>query len=133
MKTLEYYLSLPYKMEVMPDPTEGGYVASYPDLPGCLTYADTLAELADMAEDAKRVWLEAAVEEGVSIKEPTRLEDFSGQFKLRIPKELHRSLAEHAKEAGISMNQYCLYLLAMNDTKLDTKIEANIKAARAAG
>ena len=133
MKTLEYYLSLPYRMEVVPDQAEGGYVASYPDLPGCLTYADTLAELADMAEDAKRVWLEAALAEGGTIKEPSRLEDFSGQFKLRIPKELHRSLAEHAKEAGISMNQYCLYLLAMNDTKLDTKIEANIKAARAAG
>ena len=133
MKTLEYYLTLPYKMEVVPDQAEGGYVASFPDLPGCLTYANTLSELAGLAEDAKKVWLEAAVAEGISIKEPSRPEDFSGQFKLRIPKELHRSLAVHAKEAGISMNQYCLYLLAMNDTKLDTKIEADIKATRAAG
>lgn len=30
-------------------------------------------------------------------------------------KSLHRSLAEHSKREGISMNQYCLYLLARND------------------
>ena len=43
------------------------------------------------------------------------LDYYSGQFKLRIPKSLHRSLAEHAKEEGISMNQYCVYLLSKND------------------
>ena len=45
------------------------------------------------------------------------LQSYSGQFKLRIPKSLHRSLSMHAKEEGISMNQYCLYLLAKNDAE----------------
>ena len=31
MKTIEYYMKLPYKLEIFPDPDEGGYVASYPD------------------------------------------------------------------------------------------------------
>ncbi|WP_443723169.1 toxin-antitoxin system HicB family antitoxin, partial [Ruminococcus callidus] len=44
------------------------------------------------------------------------LDDYSGQFKLRIPKSLHHALATHAKEEGISMNQYCVYLLTKNDT-----------------
>ena len=35
--------------------------------------------------------------------------------ELRIPKSLHRALAEHSKAEGISMNQYCLYLLTKND------------------
>jgi predicted HicB family RNase H-like nuclease len=43
------------------------------------------------------------------------LEDYSGQFKLRTPRSLHRSLAEHSKKEGISMNQYCVYLLSKND------------------
>ena len=43
------------------------------------------------------------------------IEDYSGQFKLRIPRSLHRSLAEHSKREGISMNQYCVYLLSRND------------------
>ena len=57
-----------------------------------------------------------AREEGIDIPEPVSLDDYSGQFKLRIPKSLHHALATHAKEEGISMNQYCVYLLTKNDT-----------------
>ena len=60
--------------------------------------------------------LEAAIEDGFSISEPNDLENYSGQFKLRIPKSLHKSLSEHSKAEGISMNQYCLYLLTKNDS-----------------
>ena len=115
MKTLEYYLALPYKLEIIPDMDEGGYVASYPDLPGCLTIGDTMQEVIKNAEDAKTTWLEAAIEDGIAINEPQSAEKYSGQFKLRLPKSLHKSLAEHSKQEGISMNQYCLYLLAKND------------------
>lgn len=115
MKTIEYYMNLPYRLELVPDPDEGGYVASYPDLPGCLTIGDTVEEAVSSALDAKRCWLEAAIEDGIAIREPESLDDYSGQFKLRIPKSLHRSLAEHSKKEGISMNQYCLYLLSRND------------------
>ena len=66
------------------------------------------------AEDAKKEWITAALEEGITIKEPDTIENYSGQFKIRMPKSLHRSLAEHAKAEGISMNQYCLYLLSKN-------------------
>ena len=44
MKNAKYYNSLPYKMVITPDSEEGGYVISYPDLPGCITCADTLEE-----------------------------------------------------------------------------------------
>ena len=118
MKTLDYYLSLPYRMEIIPDMEEGGYTAKFPDLPGCLTCAETIEELVESASDAKKVWLTAALEDGVEIAEPgedAELLEYSGQFKLRMPRSLHRSLSVHAKQEGISMNQYCLYLLAKND------------------
>ena len=67
------------------------------------------------ANDAKRAWLEAAIDEGIDINEPDSSSNYSGQFKLRLPKSLHKSLAEHAKAEGTSMNQYCLYLLTKND------------------
>lgn len=116
MKSLNEYLSLPYRLEIYPDP-EGGFVASYPDLPGCLTYGETLEEVVTNAEDAKKNWLVSALEDGIPIKEPNSLEDYSGEFKLRIPKSLHRKLSEHSKLEGISMNQYCVYLLAQSDAK----------------
>ncbi|MCR5457396.1 MAG: toxin-antitoxin system HicB family antitoxin [Clostridiales bacterium] len=115
MKTLDYYLSLPYKIEIIPDPDEGGFVVSFPELPGCLSSGDTIENAIKNGEDAKISWLTAAVEDGIKISEPGDDTSYSGQFKLRIPKSLHRSLAEHSKLEGISMNQYCLYLLTMND------------------
>lgn len=116
MKDLNYYLSLPYKLEIIPDIEEGGYAAKYPDLPGCVTCADSLSALLSLAEDAKREWLCAAIEDGIAINEPSEksVSEYSGQFKLRLPKSLHKNLAEQAKHEGISMNQYCLFLLAQN-------------------
>lgn len=116
-KTLEYYMNLPYRLEIVPDREEGGYTAYYPDLPGCITCSDTINGLIANMEDAKKAWLEAALADGLVIQEPGEkdLTDYSGQFKIRVPKSLHKSLSLHAKDEGISMNQYCVYLLSMND------------------
>ena len=115
MKTLNEYLKMPYRMELVEDPDEGGFVVSYPDLPGCITCGETVERAIANAQDAKKAWLEAALEEGIEIHEPDSLEEYSRQFKLRLPRSLHRSLAEHSQREGISMNQYCVYLLAKND------------------
>ena len=115
MKTIDEYLKLPYRLELIPDAAEGGYVASYPELPGCLTVGETVEQAVKNAEDAKRAWIAAALEDGIEIAEPNGAEAYSVQFKLRIPKSLHKSLAEHSKAEGISMNQYCIYLLSKND------------------
>mgnify|MGYP002171758338 FL=1 len=84
-------------------------------MPGCISCGETIESAVANAIDAKKVWLEAAIEEGIEINEPDSLDDYSGQFKLRIPKSLHKSLAEHSQREGISMNQYCVYLLSKND------------------
>ena len=115
MKTLNDYLAMSYRLEIVRDDAEGGFVASYPDLPGCITCGETEEEAVKNALDAKKVWLEAALEENTEIPEPDSLEAYSGQFKLRLPRSLHRALAEHSQREGISMNQYCVYLLAKND------------------
>lgn len=122
MKTLDYYLNLPYKMEIEHDTSEGGYVVSFPDLKGCITCADKVEDAVRAAEDAKKEWLIAALEDNYPIPDPVTDENYSGQFKLRIPRSLHKQLAEHSKCEGISMNQYCLYLL----TKYDSHNTSNI-------
>ena len=111
-KTVDYYMSLPYRLEIIPDSEEGGYAAQYPELRGCVTCADTIEELVANAEDAKRVWIEAALEEGIDIPMPSSMTKYSGQLRLRMPKELHRHIAERAREEGISMNQFCIYMLS---------------------
>jgi len=109
-KNIEYYMSLNYKVEVYKD--NDGYALRCPELRGCITSADSIEQGFVMIEDAKTAWFEACIEENIPIPEPNSLEDYSGQFKLRIPKSLHRTLAEKSREEGISMNQYCLYLLS---------------------
>ncbi len=37
---------------------------------------------------------------------------YSGKLMLRIPKDLHRELAQAAKANGVSLNQYALYKLS---------------------
>lgn len=118
MKNLEYYMNLNYKIEIVKDEAEGGYVLAIPDLKGCLTCADKLDQGIKMLEDAKKQWLIAAIESGCEIPEPNLIEDYSGQFKLRLPKSLHKELAEKSKYEGISMNQYCLYLLSKNSSTI---------------
>lgn len=98
MKTLNEY------MEIIEDKEEGGFAVSYPDLPGCIACGETVEAAVANAMEAKKAWLEAAFENGIQIKEPDSLEGYSGQFKLRIPRSLHRLLAEHSKKEGISMN-----------------------------
>ena len=115
MKTIDEYMALPYSMEFIPDTDEGGYVVSFPDLKGCLTSGETIDDAVRNAEDAKREWLAAAIESGIEIPVPDTDDDYSGQFKLRIPKSLHRQLALNARREGVSMNQYCVYLLSQGN------------------
>lgn len=63
MKTLNDYMEMPYRMEIIEDKEEGGFVAFYPDLPGCITYGETVEIAVANALDAKKAWIEAMMEE----------------------------------------------------------------------
>ena len=63
-------MNLPYRLELLPDTEEGGFVASYPELHGCLTSGETAEAALKNAQDCKREWLLAALEDGCDIPEP---------------------------------------------------------------
>ena len=73
MKTLNDYMAMSYRMEIVEDKEEGGFVVFYPDLPGCITCGETIESAVENAQDAKKAWLEAALEEGIEINEPVSL------------------------------------------------------------
>ena len=75
-------------------------MVSFPELPGCITCGENIESAIANAMDAKKAWLEAAVESGIDTQEPNDLEEYSGQFKLRIPRSLHRLLVEHSKRGN---------------------------------
>jgi len=113
-KNVEYYMRLPYKIAVYPEPDGSGYTAVIPELPGCMTCADTLDELWVMLDEAQRGWLEISLEDGDYIPEPApvEVEEYSGKFVARLPTSLHCQLAKRAEQEKISLNQLVVMLLA---------------------
>ncbi|MBI3977673.1 MAG: type II toxin-antitoxin system HicB family antitoxin [Chloroflexi bacterium] len=110
-RSLDEYLALGYPFHAIADP-DGGYVITFPDLPGCITQADRIEEIPAMAEDARRLWLESEYEDGHDIPLPSYPEEYSGKFNVRLPRSLHRQLAEAAQREGVSLNHYVTTLLS---------------------
>lgn len=119
-KSLDEYLALQYPFQVIADP-DGGYVMVFPDLPGCMTQAETMDQIPVMAEDARHAWISVAYEDGDDIPLPSYPEEYSGKFNVRLPKSLHRRLAEGAERQGVSLNQYVLELLARGDAQVSAE------------
>lgn len=42
MMIFDEYMTLPYKMKIIPDVEEGGFAVRFPDLPGCITVGETI-------------------------------------------------------------------------------------------
>ncbi len=71
-KTLDYYLALPYAIELIPD-EDGYWFAQIPLLPGCMTQGPSREEALNMLDEAKVLWLETALSENIPISEPERV------------------------------------------------------------
>lgn len=114
-KDLEYHLRLPYSVVLVPC-QEGGYFVKIAELQGCMSQDETVEEALAMIEDAKRGWLEVALQEGIDIPEPGQEadEEYSGRILLRTPKSLHKELIRRARKEGVSLNQFINYQLSRN-------------------
>jgi len=120
---LQQHLALEYRFDVVADP-DGGYVINFPDLPGCITQVETLDEVGPMAEEVRQLWIETAFDHGHAIPPPSYPEEYSGKFVIRIPRSLHRTLAENAKKESVSLNQYVTMRLARGNAQ--SQIEARL-------
>lgn len=72
-----------------------------------------MEEVAGNIRDAMEAWLTTALDRDIAIPEP---ESYSGKFVLRVPKSLHRKLAENARRENLSLNQFLIYLLTEQNT-----------------
>jgi antitoxin HicB len=113
-KALEEYLELNYPFRVDADP-DGGYVITFPDLPGCMTQVEDAGEIGAAAQEVRRLWIMTEYEDAAEIPLPSYPEEYSGKFNLRLPKSLHRRLAELAEREAVSLNQLVVSLLAAGD------------------
>ncbi len=106
-------MALPkYPFEIRPLTAEegGGYLITFPDLPGCMSDGETIEEAIGNGADAEAAWLRAAEKWGDPIPQPG--EGPSGKFVQRLPKSLHARLVARARQEGVSMNTLVTAVLA---------------------
>jgi antitoxin HicB len=103
-----------YPITIHPLPKEGGggFLAKVPDLPGCIADGETVEEALHEIVDAVDAWIKTATEFGDPVPAPSVASNFSGQWRMRVPKHLHAALALQAKEEGVSLNMLAATLLA---------------------
>lgn len=110
-KNLEYYLSLPYTRELIPEPS-GIWFVRVKELPNCMSQGNSPEEALRNIGDAMHGWIKGELEDGSPIPEPKEEEEYSGNFRLRVPKSLHRKLVETADDEDISLNTLCVNLIS---------------------
>ena len=80
------------------------YIAICPELGGISAFGDTPAEAIQELEIAKKLAIETYKDEAWPLPDPAVVQNYSGQFRLRLPRYLHRAAAEYAEAEGVSLN-----------------------------
>lgn len=110
MATLEEILKRSYSFRVDADLDAGGWVIRFPDLPGCMTQADSFEEVGEMAADAFRAWITVEYERGHEIPLPSDTDELGfhdwphGRLEVlpRSDDTLSLTSGEVAERLGIS-------------------------------
>ncbi|RJG00888.1 type II toxin-antitoxin system HicB family antitoxin [Noviherbaspirillum sedimenti] len=102
----------------------GGYLITFPDLPGCMSDGETEMQAVANGRDAFASWVSARMDAGKAIPEPAYRPEpvpmASGRFITRLPKTIHAKLAQRAKAEGVSLNTLVLAFIAEGLGRKDT-------------
>jgi predicted HicB family RNase H-like nuclease len=89
--------------------------ATVRELPDVAEFAETREQAIELALDSIESLKEAADEEGRDFPEPIEDEDeFSGRVTLRMPKYIHRAVAQNALADGMSLNSYIVTTMTID-------------------
>ena len=101
-------------VEPLSEEDGGGYVITFPDLPGCMSDGETIDEAIANGRDAFATWMSAHVHQGKPIPKPTKHGEAAEPARLmqRLPRSLHANLVARAKAEGTSLNTLVTMLLA---------------------
>ncbi len=92
----------------------GGYMITFPDLPGCMSDGETMDEALSNGRDAFNSWIAAQADMKRHIPEPTHYDEEGKPVKFvqRLPRSLHASLQARARAEGVSLNTLVITLIA---------------------
>jgi predicted RNase H-like HicB family nuclease len=99
------------------DADGGGFLITFPDLPGCISDGATEAEALANGRDAFHAVIAARSDAGEDIPAPCYrplipVADVSGKFVARMPRTVHAQLVDLARAEGVSLNTLVLTFIA---------------------
>jgi antitoxin HicB len=116
-----------YPKQVFWSDEDEGYIAIAPDLPGSSAFGESEAEALRELDEAIAGWIAAAKAIGNPVPPPsTPSKQHSGKLLVRMPRTLHRDLAEEALREGVSLNQYVVFILSKRASPRSTLTTAMI-------
>ena len=101
-----------YSIRISWSERDSMYVAVCPALGDVSALGHTAPKAAAELQKAIRLALETYAAEGWPVPEPDILEEYSGQFRLRLPRSMHAWLVHEGERQGVSLNALVTSFLA---------------------
>ena len=105
-KTVAEYNKYTYRVEWSEE--DQVHIAHCLEFPSLAAHGSTVIEALEEIESVVAATVAWLKEDGEPIPEPFGTKAYRGNLTLRVPAEVHRSLAIRSAEEGISINQYIL-------------------------
>ncbi len=84
---------------------EGGYSVEVPDLKGCVSEGDTLAEAIDMITESACGWVIDELEDGKKAPVPSTYEDISDLYKGEIVSLIALDIVSYVEKNNLSLSE----------------------------
>ncbi len=113
-----------YSSNVAWSEQDAAYVAVSAEFPGLSGLGETPEEAVRQLQVALDLAVETLEEEGRSLPEPNLIGEYSGQFRLRLPKSLHQALALRAQGEGVSLNTLAVTVLSGGLARVEAQVQS---------
>lgn len=103
-----------YSVNVCWDNEDRCFIATCSEFPLLSAHGDSREEAISEFQIVLEMAIESFTEDNIELPNPKTTASHSGQFRIRVPKSLHRSLVQRAEEENVSLNTYVISLLSGN-------------------
>jgi antitoxin HicB len=103
-----------YSINILWSEEDKGFIATVPEFPSLSAFGETYEVALKEAKTALEGYIEILKEDGEALPAPHTINNYSGQTRIRMPRELHLNLAIESERQNMSLNSYMVYLLSVN-------------------
>lgn len=111
----------PFEIRRLAAEDGGGFLITFPDLPGCMSDGETPDEALANGRGAFEAWMDTCRSENRAIPTPGARGMEAARFVQRLPRYMHESLTAAAAAEGVSLNTLVTSFVAEGLSRLDAR------------